>query len=439
MTMPAWIREWRNAGRRFLAAEAGNITIIFGLALIPVVLLAGGAVDYSRSSSAKAKFNAAADAAVLAAVNHAANAMTASEAESAALKVFNSNVSLITDSSLTSVTAKVTDSDTGRTAMLTYTAGVSSHFLGLIGINTVPVSGSSTAASGMPTYIDFFLLLDNSPSMGVGATTTDINTMVANTSDKCAFACHDVSNSGSYYTLAKKLGVQMRIDVMRQATQKLMDMATSMEDVANQYRMAIYTFGEKAEELGLNAVYSLDSNLKKAQTAAAKIDLMTVPYQNYAGDSDTDFGKVISGLNAIITAPGAGATSGAPQKYVFFVSDGVNDRVVGSTACSETTTTSSDPQTGKSYKRCQEPLNVSYCTTMKDRGIKIAVLYTTYLPLPTNDWYKDWIKPFSSKIATNMKACASPGLYFEVSPTDGISDAMTALFKKAVQQARLTK
>lgn len=45
----------------------------------------------------------------------------------------------------------------------------------------------------------------------------------------------------------------------------------------------------------------------------------------------------------------------------------------------------------------------------------------------------------NSEIAKDMEACASPGRYFEVSPTDGISDAMTALFPNAVQQARLTK
>ena len=38
-----------------------------------------------------------------------------------------------------------------------------------------------------------------------------------------------------------------------------------------------------------------------------------------------------------------------------------------------------------------------------------------------------------------MEACASPGFYFEVSPTQGIADAMDALFKKAVSQARLTQ
>ncbi len=65
--------------------------------------------------------------------------------------------------------------------------------------------------------------------MGVGATSSDINKMVNNTSDQCAFACHDVSNSNSYYNLAKNLGVTMRIDVLRSATQDLMSTATSME------------------------------------------------------------------------------------------------------------------------------------------------------------------------------------------------------------------
>jgi hypothetical protein len=38
-----------------------------------------------------------------------------------------------------------------------------------------------------------------------------------------------------------------------------------------------------------------------------------------------------------------------------------------------------------------------------------------------------------------MQSCASPGYYFEVSPTDGISQAMTALFKKVVTAAHITR
>jgi len=37
-----------------------------------------------------------------------------------------------------------------------------------------------------------------------------------------------------------------------------------------------------------------------------------------------------------------------------------------------------------------------------------------------------------------MKACASPDLFFEVSPSEGISDAMTTLFKKIVNTPLLT-
>ena len=100
-----------------------------------------------------------------------------------------------------------------------------------------------------------------------------------------------------------------------------------------------------------------------------------------------------------------------------------------------------------SMSRCQSPINPALCTTLKNRGIKVAVLYTTYLQLPTNSWYMSWIDPFNqgpfgpspnSEIAQNMQSCASSGLYFEVSPTQGISDAMNALFKKAVADARIS-
>ncbi len=92
-------------------------------------------------------------------------------------------------------------------------------FLGVIGKTTMTVTGTSTATANMPLYIDFYLLLDNSPSMGVGATPADVTKMVNNTSDQCAFACHDLNNTNNYYKLAKTLGVTTRIDVLRTATQ----------------------------------------------------------------------------------------------------------------------------------------------------------------------------------------------------------------------------
>jgi hypothetical protein len=163
---------------------------------------------------------------------------------------------------------------------------------------------------------------------------------------------------------------------------------------------------------------------------------MTVNGQNDNNDQDTQFTNIMPAINGVISAPGAGTTA-APLKYLFFVSDGVADENNPS-SCIKSTTSSG---------RCQSPLNTALCTTIKNRGIKIAVLYTTYLALPTNSWYNTWISPFNtgpygpspnSQIAQNMQSCASPGLYFEVSPTQGISEAMNALFKKAVADARIS-
>jgi hypothetical protein len=93
---------------------------------------------------------------------------------------------------------------------------------------------------------------------------------------------------------------------------------------------------------------------------------------------------------------------------------------------------------GTNYGRCQQPLDTTACKAIKANGVSIAVLYTTYQPLDSNDWYNQYIKPFRSEIATNMQACASEGLYFEVSPSQGIEEAMNALFLKIINMPRLT-
>jgi len=431
----------RNLARRAMAfchERRGTIAITFALAAIPVILAMGAAVDFSLVSREKATLDGYADAAALSAVNTTAMAISASTEQTNAANYFTAQASTLKRGTVSSVSATVTDSGTGRTAVVSYTATMPTSFMGVLGMNTVKISGSSTAASALPTYIDFYLLLDNTPSMGVGATPADVAKMVANTPDQCAFACHDLSAvPNDYYTLAKSLGVTTRIDVVRTATQQLMDTAKATQTVPSQFRMAIYDFGLDASVSGLTRIFPLSASLSAAKTAAGLIDLMTVPYQGYNNDQATDFDGALATMNSAIATPGDGSSPSKPAKILFFVSDGVADAQYPST-CSQ-------PTTGG---RCQEPITVANCTTLKNRGIKIAVLYTTYLALPTNSWYMTWINPFNpgpygpsvnSKIAANMQACASPGFYFEVSPTDGISQAMASLFQKVVQSARLTK
>jgi Flp pilus assembly protein TadG len=414
-----------------------SVAITFAIASIPLILAVGAAVDYSIANRDKTALDSYADAAALSAVNRSALALDDATAKQTATNFFNAQATTLSGVNIAKVSVTVTDSGSGRTAVVAYKASVPTTFMGVADINDINIGGSSTAASGLPTYIDFYLLLDNTPSMGIGATPADVTTMVNHTPDQCGFACHTTQDpSSNYYAIAKQYGVTMRIDVVREAAQQLTDTATSMATVPNQFRMAIYDFGSDANNAGLSKVHPLSSDMSAAKSDAGDIDLMTIPYQNYNGDMQTDFDNVLYNMNKQISTPGDG-TKKSPQKYLFFVTDGVADAYYPST-CSQPT----------SGGRCQEPINVANCTTMKNRGIKIAVLYTTYEPLPTNAWYVQWIQPFNagpwgpspnSKIATDLQSCASPGLYFEVSPTQGISDAMTALFQKAVAEARLAK
>jgi len=439
---------------RFRRDRSGNIAMIFGLALLPLLVAVGCAVDYSRANQIRSKLISAADAASVGSVAKAspgfiaAGAMTSdgeiSAGEADARKIFNGNVFNQNGFTLTSVTPTMTKSGGTITSTVQFTADVPTMFLGVLGRSKVSVSGTSTSTANMPLYIDFYLLLDNSPSMGVGATPTDVAKLVTATTgnsfkpnDQCAFACHDYNDPNNYYNLAKSLGVTTRIDVLRSATQQLMDTAAATQTYSSQFRMAIYDFGASSATYGLRSLFSLSSSLSSAKSAAGNIDLMGVYGNNdaYTADKDSQFTTIFPQINNAIANPGAG-TSSAPLKYLFFVSDGVAD---------EPNSSCLKPITGSN--RCQSPINPALCDAIKKRNIKIAVLYTTYLQLPTNNWYMTWIDPFNqgpfgpspnSQIAQNMQACASPGFYFEVSPTQGIADAMNALFKKAVADARIS-
>lgn len=420
---------------------SGNFGIISALIMTPLVAIAGLAVDVSNAYSTRTHLQDAADAAALGAIAEKSPAVEEAFKMAAdgvidvgqqdALKLFQSQVSSNAGYTLTTTSAKLTKTGRHLEADVFFKAEVPTTLLRIIGKNTMTVSGTATAEYDTQTFRDFYVLVDNTPSMGVAATTADIAKMVANTKDECAFACHivndGVENKSDYYNLAKKLGVTIRIDVVAKATAALMDTATKTRTTSDQYRMAIYTFGEKAEDIKLLEVSPPTVDLAQAKLKAAGIQLMTIPKQSYNNDQQTSFDNALTDIKVKIGAQGTGASTGSPEKLLFFVSDGVGDSNKAS-SCTKKTTSG----------RCQEPIDIKFCDELKKQNIKIAVLYTTYLPLPTNSWYNTWIAPFQTEISTKMKACASPNLYFEVSPSEGISEAMNALFMRVINTPRLT-
>jgi Flp pilus assembly protein TadG len=443
------LRVWM---RRFSRDRRANVAIIFALSMIPCVFLVGMALDFTSATQKRVQLNAAADAAALAAVTPSMMTQTTTAAKTAATNAFNAvatNMAGVTSVSPT-ITVNSTNGGLTRTVSVTYTANSTNAFPNVLKLlsgtsqTNWPISGSSTSTSTTSPNIDFYLLLDNSPSMNIAATSAGITTMVNNTTSQggCAFACHESNpaadnlgnpNGEDNYTLAANLGVTTRIENMAAATAALTSTATTV-GTANHatYRMAVYTFNYS----GTTTVQSLTSNLTNVANAASNIDVLEV-YDNNCltssctagpgnNDTDTDFNSAMSSIDGIMPNPGTGSSSSTPQEVLFLVTDGVDDKV--SVSCSESL----------DGNRCQQPFDTTWCTTEKNRGIRIAVLYTQYLPLPTNAWYNTWISPWQPNIATNMQSCASTGLYFSITTDGDISTAMQALFEQAVATARLT-
>jgi Flp pilus assembly protein TadG len=429
--------------RRFTGDRKGNVAIIFAFSLMPIALLTGMGIDYTVATQKKAMLDAAADAAALSGVTPTLMAQTSSASVTAATNMFNSQVTGIPGlATAANPTINAVDNGLTRTVTVTYTAASQNSFAGVLGQAAWALNGGSQATASVAPNIDFYLLLDNSPSMAIAATTAGINTMVSNTASQggCAFACHqsnpsadNLGNPGGVdnYTLARNLSVVTRIQNLNAATQSLMDTATAtMANYRSTYRMAIYTFNAATNVggTGLNTITALTASLSTAKSLAASIDVLQVYKNNWltsAGsnsDEDTDFEAAMSAINntTIMPNPGTGMAGNTPQEVLFIVSDGVDDSKVGGA-------------------RHQALFDTSYCTAVKNRGIRIAMLYTSYLPLPTNSWYTTYIAPFQSQISGNMRNCASPGLFFEVSTDQDISVAMDALFRQVVTTARLTQ
>jgi Flp pilus assembly protein TadG len=461
---------------RFARDRKANVAVITALTMIPIIFLLGMTLDFTQAMRKKEQLDAAADAAAIAAVRPAMLMQSDTVAQSTANAIFMSVANNIPGLVATPTpTITITDSGLQRTVSVSYNAASLNNFPKVL-VNTAswPINGSATAQAASAPNMNFYLLMDDSPSMAIGATLTDINNLItatapakqpASSSQNCGFACHEtnISHDGGSQdnlTIARKNNVTLRIDLVTNAVNQLLNTWTNcpqsgisggvmqcMSALNNTtYKAALYTF-----DTGLNTLATLTTPTS-AGTQVSNIALMSVLYQNCVTSSscNTDYGTNIAGalsnLNGIMPAPGLGSNSpgDTPQEVVFLVTDGVEDKIVSS--CPNATFASNN--------RCQQPLDTTTCATIKNRGIKIAILYTEYLQLinlgpsqnVTDSWYMSWVNPYdgptsaTGQIAQNLQACASPGFFSDVTTGGDISTALTNLFiKVASSTASLTQ
>ncbi len=147
--------------RRFRRDQHGNVLMMFGLALVPMMGVVGVAIDYSRASNARQALNAAIDSAALMAARDAQK-LTDGEIRARIDAWIKDNLPSDVKSEFTGAT--VTIDRTARTIKIAAEAKVPTTISRVLGPTELPVSSVSQSTWGT-NKIELALVLDNTGSM----------------------------------------------------------------------------------------------------------------------------------------------------------------------------------------------------------------------------------------------------------------------------------
>ena len=481
------IRRIVAAFARLGASRRGNVLMIFAFALIPMVFATGMGVDYSRAARLQTKMNALADASALAAVTQPMMQQPAGDACDAARNIFTVQSTDLADQGLVfragqakqfSITIADTLPDVAnpvvtvckvkagtsssssirplsRTATVTYTAASTNSFAGVLGLDVLNIGGGSTAKTTLAPYIDIHMALDTSQSMGLAATDGDAAKLWQITSAPvakggnnrgCQFGCHVTAPEDKYANvdLAAKVGAKLRVDVLREAAQDMMQTAIDGEAGKELYRFRLYRIGASASDIVASGCQPLTYDI--AGCSLKSVNGLTLGPNNSSGVGDTNFDSMTTYLGNQITVSGDGFQPTNPRAYLFLVTDGVSDVAGGCT-----------------YGHCTKPIDPATCDALRTKFPKliIGVVYTTYLPVkadPLNpnstalrNEYTNLVKKFSAAgynspnasdnsadIQPALEKCANPGWFYAASDGPAIHAAIQRLFSQATQTPVIT-
>ncbi len=176
LTTHSLISNFLRGLRRFRSTGAGNVTVIFALALLPIVGLIGAAVDYSRANAMRTAMQQALDSTALMLSKDVTN-MSATQLNSSAKSYFDAlyNQPEVTDIVITpSYTA-----GNGSSVTVTGTGTIKTYFMGVFGFSTLKINGASTVSWGQQR-LRVALVLDTTGSMASDNKMTALKTATKN-------------------------------------------------------------------------------------------------------------------------------------------------------------------------------------------------------------------------------------------------------------------
>ncbi|MCX8252477.1 Flp pilus assembly protein TadG [Beijerinckiaceae bacterium RH AL1] len=490
--------------RSYASDRRGNVAILVAITMIPMVGLVGLGTDYGIALTDKSKLDNAADTAAIAAVSAAKSYVTANPNDlnltanalaaglNQATRSFNVNMGNLPfatiPTAVTSTTAAPSTNTCAQgsvciylsqtlstfTSTVYYNTTTQNHFGQLFQTPTFNIKGSAASSLTMGQYIDFYVMLDVSGSMGIPTTTDGQNALAKVNPDNrssypggCVFACHYPGNSG--YATAEGQNssipvnppIPLRVDTVGQAVSSLLSTATATEQqsgIANEFRIGLYPYIVHAIDAA-----PLSANFAQATKVSQSLG-STYLDQGWSnpptssngtaiGSGGTHFENFLNDMTNYIKTPisngkvGNGLTALNPKGFIFLVTDGVDNNQVYNG--SNGSWTGSQPQIpGSSFS--------NFCSTAATYGFTVAILYIPYVPIANPNYSfagnedgivnqlvtgsQDGLQtPPVNQVPPALQSCASPGFFFTASSQQAINQAMQTMFFQALQVARLTQ
>jgi hypothetical protein len=443
----------------WLRCRRGNVAIIFGLSLLPLILAAGGALDLLKAVTKRTAMMHALDNGALAAAKVALTQKLAGDPDwqdkgRDAGAFYLSPYSTIKDMIYNGKPVYNVEKNQ-MTAYLWFSLLVPTNFLKVVGIPGIRITGEANATIGSSRYLDLHIVVDNSGSMGIGAESKDIDINVKTLT--CSFACHYPASDNNPQK-ARAAGSTLRIDVVRNALKSALQAAEQQIGPQGQerVRVAVYTLSNS-----LTRVLELDSNLDNVLNAIDKIDLTSDINQG-----GTNVTWSLKQLADLLNKAGNGKTKDKPSGTVILVTDGVQDSVYETVAEGKNPPDidpnfeTFEPQSFLKGLKVQG-LDPAACQPLKAKGYDVMTLEAKYVipdygkdltvfngkdifgqPYiydPRYDFIKNTLAP---QIEDNLKNCASSSdSYWQASATKDFETAISDMISKAllVVNLKLTK
>jgi len=184
--------------RRFIGNDRGNLSLILGLSILPLMVCAGTAVDLERGINARTQLQSAIDSATLYAAAYSSNNTGATNAQLTTLAKTYLTQNYQNSGDAAIMTFNVVDN--GNSVTATASVKYTTYFMAVAGYTSLTLNADSTVQkSGI--NLEVSLVLDNTNSMNsINASTG--NTAIADLKSAAAKFVSTVmpATQGTYYT-----------------------------------------------------------------------------------------------------------------------------------------------------------------------------------------------------------------------------------------------